>query len=165
MKIIALALVEIKPVYYPGEEKLVSLHVLKLYRGEDIVQQNAEDLDPELWLDEGELMELPEVGARYQPEEQARHELHPEPDLEIPVIPEDPEEIAVRERIHEKIQAEIYHEDKEAEAAGEEILESPPEWKKVPDLMMEDEDVQQSTEAAVKRKIDEVAQGLRKERR
>ena len=35
-KLIALSLTEIKPVYYPGEEKLVSLDVLKLYCGEDI---------------------------------------------------------------------------------------------------------------------------------
>ena len=33
----AAALAEIKQVYYPGEEKLVSLDVLKLYRGEDVV--------------------------------------------------------------------------------------------------------------------------------
>ena len=34
---------------------------------------------------------------------------------------------------------------------------------KVPNLMMEDEDVRPATEAAVKRKIDEVAQGLREQ--
>ena len=37
MQIIAPALAEIKPVYYPGEEKLVSIDLLKLYQGEDIV--------------------------------------------------------------------------------------------------------------------------------
>ena len=37
MKMIALALAEIKPVYYPGEEKLLSLDVLKLYRGEYVI--------------------------------------------------------------------------------------------------------------------------------
>ena len=36
-RLIAPALAEIKPVYYPGEEKLVSLDVLKLYSGEDVV--------------------------------------------------------------------------------------------------------------------------------
>ena len=45
IKIIAPALAEIKSVYYPGEEKLVSLDMLKLYWGEDIVRQNLEDLD------------------------------------------------------------------------------------------------------------------------
>ena len=39
MKIIAPALAEIKPVYYPGEEKLVSLDMLKLYQGEEVVRQ------------------------------------------------------------------------------------------------------------------------------
>ena len=122
MKIIAPVFAEIKP-----EEKLVCLDMLKLYWGEGIVQQNPEDLDPDQWLDEGELTELPEVpgegtevGARGQSEDQGRHELHLEPDLEIPVIPENPEEMAVREGIHERIQAEIYHEDKEAK----------PGWKK-----------------------------------
>ena len=94
------------------------------------------------------------VGAREQPEEQGRHELHPEP-----VIPEDPEEIAVREGIHERIQTEIHHKDKEVEALAEEMLEDPPEWNDVPDLMMEDKEVQLATEAAVKLKIDEVTGG------
>ena len=57
-KLIALALAEIKPVYYPGEERLVSLDVLKLYRGEDIIRQNPEDIDPDQWLYKGELTEV-----------------------------------------------------------------------------------------------------------
>ena len=98
MKLIAPSLVEIKPVYYPGEEKLVSLDVLKLYWGEDLACQNPEDVDPYRWLYEGELTEFQEVpreetevGAREQPEDQGRHELHPEPALDIPMITEDPE--------------------------------------------------------------------------
>ena len=94
-------------MYYPGEEKLVSLDVLKLYWGEDVVPQNPEDIDPDWWLDEGELTELSEVpreetevGTREQPEDQGRHELHPEPTLEIPMITEDSEEIAEREGVH-----------------------------------------------------------------
>ena len=39
-----------------------------------------------------------------------------EPDLEVPIILDNPEEMAVREGIHERIQAEIYHVDKEREA-------------------------------------------------
>ena len=81
--------------------------MLKLYRGEDVVCQNPEDLDLDRWLDEGELTELPdipreetEVGTREQPEDQGRHELHPEPTLEIPMITEDSEEIAEREGVH-----------------------------------------------------------------
>ena len=38
-----------------------------------------------------------------------------EPYLEVPMILNDPEEMAVREGIHERIQAEIYHEDKKRE--------------------------------------------------
>ena len=56
----------------------------------------------------------------------------PEPDLKIQVIPEDPEEIAVREGIHGRIHMEIHHEVKEAEIVAVEILEVPPEWNEVP---------------------------------
>ena len=41
-KVIVPSLAEIKPVYYPGEEKLVSLDMLKLYQGEDVVRQMKE---------------------------------------------------------------------------------------------------------------------------
>ena len=60
-KLLAPPLAEIKPVYYPGEMKLVSLDVLKLYQGEDIVRQNPKDLDPDQYVDDGELTELPEI--------------------------------------------------------------------------------------------------------
>ena len=60
-RLIAPALAEIKPVYYPGEEKLVSLDILKLYHGEDVIHQDPEDIDQDLWLDEGELTALPEA--------------------------------------------------------------------------------------------------------
>ena len=46
-------------------------------------------------------MEIPredtETGTREQPEDQGRHELHPEPNLDIPMIIKDPEVIAERE--------------------------------------------------------------------
>ena len=48
-------------MYYPREEKLVSLDVLKLYRGEDVTRQDPEDIDPDQWLDKGELTKLPEA--------------------------------------------------------------------------------------------------------
>ena len=63
-RLIAPALVEIELVYYPGEEKLVSLDVLTLYSGEDVVQQEPEDIDPDRWLNKGELTELPEASLR-----------------------------------------------------------------------------------------------------
>ena len=43
-KLMALAVAEIKPVCYPGEERLVSLDVFKLYRGEDLIHQSPEDI-------------------------------------------------------------------------------------------------------------------------
>ena len=122
MKMINLALAEIKPAYYPGEEKLVSLDMLKLYQGEDVFWQNLEDLDPDRWLDEGELTKLPEIPryeteaeTRDQPEDQGRQELPSEPTQDIPMIVEDQEVIAEREGVHERIQAEIQQGDKEAE--------------------------------------------------
>ena len=56
------------------------------------------------------------------------------PYLEITIFPEDPEVIAMRERIHERIQVEMNHEETEA---SEEMLEAPPDWGEVLDLMME----------------------------
>ena len=63
-RLIAPALAEIKPVYYPGEEKLVSSDLLKLYCREEVVPQEPEDIDPDRWLDKGELTELPESPLR-----------------------------------------------------------------------------------------------------
>ena len=48
-------------MYYPREEKLVSLNVLKLYQGENVICQDPEDIDPDRCLDKGELTELPEA--------------------------------------------------------------------------------------------------------
>ena len=47
MKRIPPALAKIKP----REESLLSLDVLKLYRGEDVISQNPEDIDPDQCLD------------------------------------------------------------------------------------------------------------------
>ena len=96
-KLIPSALAEIKTVYYPGEERLLSLDVLKLYRGKDVIFQNPEDIDPYQWLDEGELMELPEV-RRMEAEEMlgkdgkapVTSETDNGPYLEIPMVPEEP---------------------------------------------------------------------------
>ena len=62
-KLIAPSLAEIKLVYYPGEEKLVSQDMLKLYHGEDVVRQEPTDVDPDRWIDEGELTELLEISV------------------------------------------------------------------------------------------------------
>ena len=62
IQLIAPSLAEIKLVYYyPGEEKLVSLDVLKLYRWKDVVRQEPVDVDPDRWADKGELTKLPEI--------------------------------------------------------------------------------------------------------
>ena len=85
-KLLAPSLVEIKPVYYPGETKLVSLDVLKLYRGEDVVRQNPEDIDPDRYGDDGELTELPEIPLV------ELERVHMEPATEV-VNPEIPVEV------------------------------------------------------------------------
>ena len=81
-----------------------------------------------------------EARTREQPEDQGRHELDPEPSLDIPMITEDPEVIAEREGVHKRIQAEIQHKDKEAGIAEEVMLEIRTEWNAVPDLIMKDKE-------------------------
>ena len=73
--------------------------------------------------------------------DQRNPEIPSKPALEIQIIPEDPEEMAVREGIHERIQAEIHQGNKKEEARVKEMIEVPPEWNAVPGLMMEEEDV------------------------
>ena len=76
------------------------------------MRQNPEDVDPERYAEEGDLTELPEIPRR-EPERvymQAERgvpvpEVHLEQKIEVDQ-PETPEEIAKREGIHERIQAE-----------------------------------------------------------
>ena len=123
-------------MYYPGEEKLVSLDILKLYRGEDVVRQTPADIDPDLWKDKGELTELPEtpVGA-VMLREPCLDPVNPKvmntPDPDVPMILDSPEEIEMREGIHERIQAEIHQEVREEAFQAEERLNAPPAWNEV----------------------------------
>ena len=126
----------------------MSLDVLKLYRGEDVVQQEPTDVDPYGRGEEGELTELPEISARERDRVFMETRLDPvnlkmtaEPDLEVPMVLDDPEEMAVREGIHERIQAEIYYKDKEREAQAEEMLDRPLKWNEAKDLIWEDGDI------------------------
>ena len=89
-RLIAPALTEIKPVYCPREKKLVSLDVLKLYCGENLICQSPEDIDTEWWLDKDELTELPEapldeaeMRSREPFLDRRSPEIPPEPNLEI----------------------------------------------------------------------------------
>ena len=59
----------------------------------------------------------------------------------------------------------MHHEDKKVEVMAEEMLEAPPAWGEVLDLLMETEGGRIILEAATKRKRDEVARGRRKLRR
>ena len=185
-KLIAPALAEIKPVYYPGEVKLVNLDVLKLYRGEDVVRQNPDDVDPDHYADEGDLTELPEIPL-VGPERRYSHadlrvpvpeipQEHSQADLRVPVpeipqehekevdSPDTPEDIAEREGIHERIQAELRNRDKEEMLQAEEMLELPPVWNEVQDLLMEDETMLPGDIRPGKRVRDEPARGRRKRR-
>ena len=78
------------------------------------------------------------------------------------MLQEDPKVEATREGIHMRIQVEIYHKAKDVEAIAEEQLEAPPGWKEVPDLMLETGEDVGITDATIKRKRNEVAQGWRK---
>ena len=118
--------------------------MLKLYRGEDVIRQDPEDIDPDRWLGKGELTELPkaplgEAERRHivPSVDQRNSEIPLEPALEIQIIPEDPEE----------------------------MLKAPPEWNEVPDLMMEAKNVLPEAAESTKRKQDEVTLGRRKRRK
>ena len=89
--------------------------------------------------------------------DQRNPEIPSKPALEIQIIPEDPEDMAMREGIHKRIQAEIRQGNKEEEARVEEMLEVPPEWNDVPDLMMEEEDVLPKATGYTKRRRDEIS--------
>ena len=80
------------------------------------------------------------------------------------IIREDPEEMAAREGIHERILADFHQGNKEVEASVEEMLEVPPEWNEVPDLMMEEEDVLPEATGSTKWRRDEISRGRRKQR-
>ena len=54
---------------------------------------------------------------------------------------------------------------KKVKVLAEEMLEAPPAWNEVPDLMMEVEDGMMMSEAAVKQRRDEVTRGRRKRRK
>ena len=73
------------------------------------------------------------------------------------MITEDPEVIAEREAVHKTIQSEIQHEDKNEQVAEEVMLEIPPEWNGVPDLIMEKGEELMIMDTDNKQKGDEVA--------
>ena len=128
-KLISPSLAEIRPIYYPGEVKVVSLDVLKLYPGEDVVRQNPDDVDPDKYTEDGELTELPEVPWR-EPErvylETGSETRVPEPSIEQEVVMDlvdTPEEVAEREGIHQRIQSEMRNAEKEKVSQADEMLE------------------------------------------
>ena len=87
------------------------------------------------------------------------------PDLEVPMICDGPKEMAMREGIHERIQAEIYHEDRERAFQAEEMLDTPPGWNEDKDLIMDDGDILAKNMRPEKRRRDEIARGWRKRRK
>ena len=76
-------------MYYPREEKLVSLDILKQYCGEDVICQDPEDKDPDRWLDDRELTELLEAPLR-EAEMRSQEPSVDRRDREIPLGPEYP---------------------------------------------------------------------------
>ena len=129
-------------------------------------------MDPDRWTDEGELTELPEIPVVGEERVFWETSMDPVnlkiiagPDLEIPMILDDPEKMAVREEIHERIQVEIYHVDRERAFQAEEILDIPPEWNKVKDLILDDRDILSENMIPEKRRRDEIFRGRRKRRK
>ena len=90
-------------------------------------------------------------------------ETHLEQEAEMD-LQDTPEDIAEREGIHERIQAELQNGDTEKASQAEEMLELPPVWNEVQDLLMEDGDVISEDLRPRKHKRDKVARGRRKRR-
>ena len=137
---------------------------------EDVVRQNPDDVDPDKYTEEGELTELPEIPWR-EPERvylETGLEVHvPETHLERETemdLQDTPEDIAGREGIHERIQAELRNGDTEELSQAEEMLELPPVWNEVQDLLMDDGEVISEEFRPGKRSRDEAARGRRKRR-
>ena len=152
-------------MYYLREERLVSLDVLKLYCGEDVIRQNPDDIDPDQWLDEGELTELPEIPKLEAVAEPIAVPRAKKPDIEKHELPESKEELACRKGVNERSRVELLHETKEAELVAEENVEAPLQWNEVLDFMSEDYMEEEIVEGESKHNRDEVPQGLRKQRR
>ena len=83
-----------------------------------MIRQAPAEINPDLWIDEEELTELPEVPVEDRvivepclgPDNPVAIEV---PDNEVPMILDSPEEMELREGIHERIQAEMHHEARE----------------------------------------------------
>ena len=76
--------------------------------------QELANVDPDLWMDEGELTELPEIPVgdvvlRETCMDPVIPEVIATPDVDIPMIFDSLEEREMRARIHERIQADICH--------------------------------------------------------
>ena len=78
-------------------------------------------------------------------------EAHLERETEMD-LQDTPENIAKREVIHERIQAELRNGDIEKVSQAEEMLELPPLWNKMQDLMMDDGDMMSEDLRLEKRK-------------
>ena len=79
------------------------------------------------------------------------------PDADIPMILDSPEEMEMREGIHERIQAEIHQEDREEAFQAEERLNAPPGWNNVEDLIMEYREILKENTRPEKRRREEIS--------
>ena len=149
-------------MYYPGKEKLVSLDVFKLYCREDVVRQAPADIDPDLWTDKGKLTELPEIPVgdvvlRETCLGPDNSEVMDNPEADVPMILDSPEEMEMREGIHERIQAEIHQEARKEAFQAEERLNAPLGWNDVEDLIMEDGEILEKITRLKKRRREEIS--------
>ena len=124
--------------------------------------QELANVDPDLWMDEGELTELPEIPVgdvvlRETCMDPVIPEVIATPDVDIPMIFDSPKEREMREGIHERIQGEICHEDTERVFQAEERLDAPPGWNDVEDLIMDDGEILAENMKPEKRRRDEGA--------
>ena len=79
------------------------------------------------------------------------------PDADIPMILDSPEEMEMREGIHERIQAEIHREDREEAFQAEKRLNAHLGWNNIEDLIIEDGEILEENTRPEKRRRDEIS--------
>ena len=109
--------------------------MLKLYPGGEVIPRNHKDIDPDHWLEEGELTELPEIPRSEAVERPTAAPRAKVPDVEMHALPESPEEVETRytssEQVHRRKTYSFYLEEWDEEQQQEDEWQVPDKWQRI----------------------------------